>query len=200
MKKSQETKRCLIDSTKILLKQAKAITIKDICDNAEVNSAAVNYHFGDKEALISIAINEILDGLKAQITDKLSGALPSDEETLLMFLDLVYNFSVDNIGVLSYMFSFSDASGDNKFLDTFLRDTSFTAIVFQRIDGMSDTKNSPEANAAKFMALFSTFLMPMFCEYGMMKYGWHMELGKYSLQNSEFRKHYLIQLYKILKA
>jgi AcrR family transcriptional regulator len=200
MKKSLETKRRLIDTTKNLLKTASDITIKDICDAAIVNTAAVNYHFGDKETLISVAVNEILHDLKQCIYSRISDDFPSTEQALSTFIDLLYNFSVENVGVMGYLFSFSNTSADNKFLDAFLLDKEFTGIVFEKFGEIPNTSTNPAANIAKLMALFSTFLMPMFCQYGIVRYGLEKELGQYSTSNSQFKKAYVAQLMNILAS
>ena len=67
MKKSEETTKKILDAVTELLKTNDNITIKDICDKAYINIAAVNYHFGDKDTLINMAVQNIIDDLKKQI-------------------------------------------------------------------------------------------------------------------------------------
>ena len=61
---SQEIKRKLIENTKILIQKNATVTIKDISEASFVNIAAVNYHFGSKEKLMKIVIEEVLNELK----------------------------------------------------------------------------------------------------------------------------------------
>lgn len=73
MKKKDAIKRHLIDTTKLLLKEVyypDELTVRKLADEAHVAVGLVNYHFGSKEALMLIAINEIIDdSSKASIYD-----------------------------------------------------------------------------------------------------------------------------------
>ena len=80
MKKSETTSRKILDTVKELLKTRENITIKDICDKAYINIAAVNYHFGDKDTLINMAVSEIFAELKQQIEVMADNEFESTEQ------------------------------------------------------------------------------------------------------------------------
>ena len=58
----QSTKKRLIEAAGSLFadKGFKETTVRDICEQAGANVAAVNYHFGDKEKLYGEVINLII--------------------------------------------------------------------------------------------------------------------------------------------
>lgn len=62
----QSTRRRLIDAAGQLFAQKgfKETTVRDICDLADANVAAVNYHFGDKEKLYQEVVKYIINNMR----------------------------------------------------------------------------------------------------------------------------------------
>lgn len=63
MNKSDNTKNQLIQSVIELLKECNdisEITCRKITERAKINLSTINYHFGSKDELISIAVNKLI--------------------------------------------------------------------------------------------------------------------------------------------
>ena len=72
MRKSEYTKNAIIASALRLLRQNGKVTVKEISEDAGVNVAAINYHFTDKETLLSVVIRRLLADLKKIAENKKS--------------------------------------------------------------------------------------------------------------------------------
>ena len=135
--RSLEIKRKIVENTKILIQKNASVTIKDIAKASYVNIAAVNYHFGNKEKLLTIVINEVLTELKDNITaqvSKIENKL-SLEEALEVMITYIYNFSMENIGFLNYLFLTKEIQKESAglLIDSFMNDNEFTRFVFQKL-------------------------------------------------------------------
>ena len=193
MAKSEQTKRDLIRTTQELLKEGNLFTIKDIAQRAYVNIAAVNYHFGDKEHLISEAIHEILTELKTELKEKALCSEPhTTEETLAGFVDLIYEFAANNIGVVKYLL-LSQKEGE-EFFHLFFQDKDFTDIVFRKMEELTGISD-PSVIQAKYLILFNSFLFPLFYQVWLQQ----ERLTKLFLYNSGMRQAYLNEMLKLLK-
>lgn len=62
------------------------ITIRKIASQANVNVAAVNYHFGSKDAVINAALLEVTDELRRAF-EVLKGESGDDEQRLFVFIN-----------------------------------------------------------------------------------------------------------------
>ena len=137
MKKSETTSRKLLDTVKELLKTRENITIKDICDKAYINIAAVNYHFGDKDTLINMAVSEIFAELKQQIEVMADNEFESTEQALYTFADLCYNFAAEYSGAVKYMLTTATFEHGNSILQQFLQDKKFTDFVIEKFQQLN---------------------------------------------------------------
>lgn len=101
------TKETIINATKQVLKQKGNATIKDIADAAFVNIAAINYHFGSKDNLITIVISEMVKGLRDEVAKLIHKRVETkDDFDILMtnLVNVVFQFAEENIGIVSYSF------------------------------------------------------------------------------------------------
>ncbi len=67
MAKNNKTKTLIFQTALKLLRKNHNLTLKDISSSANVNIAAINYYFGDKENLIKDIITDQLHSLKLKL-------------------------------------------------------------------------------------------------------------------------------------
>lgn len=195
-----ETKQRILDTTLRLIKEKPNVTIKDITDASFVNVAAVNYHFGDKDKLINIVVENIIKGFKKEVFENIS-SIPQNQKpevTLAFMLDLLYEFAVENIGVLSYIFvNFSASrSTSNILIREFLEDNEFTALVLAIMKFQTGVVDE-NILYARYMLLFSSFCIPLFIEI-MNTFNKDTPLKLSWRNNKELKKHYIDELIKII--
>jgi len=196
---SEDIKRKLIENTKKLLQEKPSITIKDIAEASYVNIAAVNYHFGSKENLMRIVLNEIIDSLKQYITEELIH-IKNDktfEEKLEMMINFIYNFAIENVGLLNYLFLSNELQKESASLlvDQFFSDNQFTRMVYQSLSESIKTLNEKELQA-KYILLFSSFCIPLFIQISQTKLQGTMKIEVF--RDPEFRHNYIKSIMKIV--
>jgi AcrR family transcriptional regulator len=196
---SDDIKRKLIENTKKLLQEKASITIKDIADASFVNIAAVNYHFGSKESLMRIVLNEILENLKEYVTQELIHAKSQKtfEEKLEMMINYMYNFALENVGLLNYLFLSNELQKESSSLliDQFFADNQFTRVVYQSLAESTSTLNEKELRA-KYILLFSSFCIPLFIQISQTKLQGSMRIELF--KDPEFRQTYIKSIMKVL--
>lgn len=165
--KNNDIKRKIIDTTKVLLRENGYVTIKDIAERCYINIAAVNYHFGSKEKLIDVVVEEILNEVKTHITIAMNQVLNkvTTEEFLEEVVSYVYNFALDNAGILSYLFLTREQqmTSTNQLLETFFADSEFTKLVYENLQAKTQTGN-PKEVMAKYTMIFSSLAIPLFIQ------------------------------------
>ena len=67
--KNNKTKELIFNTTLELLRKNGSLILKDISETANVNIAAINYYYGDKENLIKEIISSELKKLKIKVTE-----------------------------------------------------------------------------------------------------------------------------------
>jgi AcrR family transcriptional regulator len=104
MNKTQNTKKRLISAacTIFAKKGFRDATVAEICEKAEANIAAVNYHFGDKESLYDAVWHHAFDLTSAAFP--IDGSLPENpqlEDYLYSYAFALMNriFSEDEAGL-----------------------------------------------------------------------------------------------------
>jgi len=196
---SEDIKRKLIENTKKLLQEKPSITIKDIADASYVNIAAVNYHFGSKENLMKIVLNEVIDSLKTYITDELIQIKDDKtfEEKLEMMINFIYNFAIENVGLLNYLFLSNELQKESSSLlvDQFFSDNPFTRLVYQSLSESIKTMDKKEIQA-KYILLFSSFCIPLFIQISQTKLQGSMRIEVF--RDPEFRQNYIKSIMKIV--
>ncbi|MFD1261048.1 TetR/AcrR family transcriptional regulator [Entomomonas asaccharolytica] len=113
-------------------------SLRSITAEAEVNLAAVNYHFGSKEGLIKAIFSRYLTQFCSELEKKLDyyeskqNATPSTEELLSIFMELIVSIKTHSSkGVVTFMRLFSNALLQKQlFLHEYM--TNDFGIVFYR--------------------------------------------------------------------
>ncbi|MFA6693131.1 MAG: TetR/AcrR family transcriptional regulator, partial [Acholeplasmataceae bacterium] len=156
---STNIKRKIIDQTKILMQTNTHITIKDIAEACFMNIAAVNYHFGSKENLLMTVMDEVVDDLKGDITKLINDHKKETpiESFIEIIITYIYNFAIDNIGILSYLFLTKEIQSESSsaLVKTFFSENEFTEMVYANLRDTLKTSNMKELTA-RYMILFSS--------------------------------------------
>ncbi len=197
--RSLEIKRKIIENTKMLIQKNASVTIKEIAEASYVNIAAVNYHFGSKEKLLTIVVNEVLTELKKHITievDKTTNKL-SVEQILEVMITYIYDFTVDNMGFLNYLFLTKEIQKESAglLIDSFMNDNEFTRFVLQKLTENKNIQNKKEA-FAKYIILFSSFSIPLFIQISQMKSNNPMKIETF--KDPEFRQYFIKNIMKMM--
>ena len=195
MDKSNETKRQIINATKELVKTKVNVTVKDICSKAYVNTAAINYHFGDKRNLMNIVLKEIIDEFKLYFIEEIEHDEGlSIDQTLEHIISIIYKFSMDHKGMIKFLFS-SEESGLNEdnigILQNFLfKDAFFDTIMSKLVKTTKDT----DINViyAKYVILLSSMCFPMIIDF--------TRQDKEVTLNKDLMKEYVRLIEKVLMA
>jgi AcrR family transcriptional regulator len=198
--RSEEIRRKMIETTKDLLKRQAQVTVKDIADQCYVNIAAVNYHFGSKEQLLSIVIEEVLEDLKTFITNEIIENAPNVSIDFLLerLMSYIYNFSLENLGVLSYLFLTREFQGEssNLLVEMFFKDNDFTRLIYQSLQTNMHISN-PKETLAKYMILFSSFSIPIFIQITQSKSN---KINIDTFKDPEFRQFYINNIIKLAQV
>ncbi|MGE4572158.1 MAG: TetR/AcrR family transcriptional regulator [Candidatus Izemoplasmatales bacterium] len=197
MQKNLDIKEKITKEAKRLLKTQGAFTIKEIADACFINIAAVNYHFGSKENLLNLVLQEIIDELKSLLTHAIDD-LPEDsnnENAIEFILNLTYSFAIENIGIINYLFLQNEYQGENShiLIKEFFSDSPFTRDIYKKIAESTNTQDF-ETLRVKYLVLFSSFAIPLFIQI----LGTKNKTDILSLKTPSFRKKYIHELIKIL--
>ncbi|MFW5838802.1 MAG: TetR/AcrR family transcriptional regulator [Bacillota bacterium] len=199
MEKKNGIKQKIIDTTKDLLKTQGQVTIKDIAETSYINIAAVNYHFGSKENLITIVLKDIIETLKAKVTEAIhrisKDASPID--TLTEMLDIIYTYAIDHIGIINYLFLQHQTQNTTSSLviQEFFKDSPFTHLVLSKLSEVTHIKDE-EVLKAKYMVLFSSFSIPLFIQV-LDEQSIHSNI--LSLKDPSFKDKYLKELIRLFQ-
>jgi TetR/AcrR family transcriptional regulator, regulator of cefoperazone and chloramphenicol sensitivity len=197
---SEEIKRKLIENTKVLIQQNANVTIKDIAEASFVNIAAVNYHFGNKAQLLTAVINEVLSDLKNTLKTVILDHLDESpiEEKLEELISFIYNFSLENIGILNYLFLSKDIQSEssNLLIESFFSDNEFTRYVYEQLGKRMNIRHTSES-FAKYIILFSAFSIPLFIQIAQMKTANGMKIETF--KDPEFRQYFIRNLMKMVQ-
>ena len=194
-----DIKRKIIDTTKKLMKDKTNITIKDIAEASYINIASVNYHFGSKENLLMIVMNEVVDTLKKDILNYID--MYQKDTKLEVFLEkiitYIYNYALENIGVLNYLFLTKELQNQssNQLIKTFFTENEFTQAIYSNLKESLKTDNKKEI-FARYMMMFSAFSIPLFIQLSEV----NQQLGTKieTFKDPEFREFYIKQLVKMV--
>lgn len=82
------------------------ITVREICKRANVGLGLVNYHFGNKDRLIELCIERIINGIVEQFRamgDTAAGTTPFEKLEYLGELTLTFLFEHDAVSKISML-------------------------------------------------------------------------------------------------
>ncbi|MFA5470657.1 MAG: TetR/AcrR family transcriptional regulator [Acholeplasmataceae bacterium] len=198
--KTQDIKRKIIDTTKVLMQTNTHITIKDIADACFMNIAAVNYHFGSKENLLLTVMDEVVETLKGEIVDFINNQKNDTpiESFLESIVTYIYNYAIENIGILNYLFLTKELQSEssNALVKTFFTENKFTNMVYDNLKDVLKTDNKKELGA-RYMILFSSFAIPLFIQLSEVNQKSNTPIDTF--KDPEFRKFYIKQLVKMVE-
>ena len=200
MKKADENRKRIIETTKHLMNQQVHVTIKDIAEACYLNIAAVNYYFGSKDRLFSMVMEETVEEFK-QILSITIEALPKDEPMEKVFetmLDFIYQFAIDHLGIVRRMFLEFDAQAEssNIIVDTFFLKSEFTEKILDHISASTNIQDR-DILYARYMLLFSSFAIPLFIQ--LLQENKKTSQSVMALRDPDFRHTYIRELLRIIQ-
>ena len=108
-----DSKELLIQVTTELINEkgehVDEITVREICKRADVGLGLVNYHFGNKERLIEVCVERMVNGIVdsfRSIREKTCGLTPFEKLTYLGNMTLTFlfeHYAISRISILSDM-------------------------------------------------------------------------------------------------
>ncbi len=199
MGKDPAIKRLMIAETRKLIEEKGHVTIKDISERCYVNIASVNYYFGSKDNLMFIVLTEVLTEIKERIIKLVSDNEEKDIESFLeRVIGYIYNFAVDNVGLLRYFFLSADMKEGQlyEFVRSFFLDPEFIAIVYKSLGDYLDTDDM-KLLQVKYLIIFSSFFMPLFIQIIQPNVDESAQMATF--KDPVFKKYFTKQIIKILK-
>ncbi len=163
MKTKGDTKRLLIDATKDILCEKGSFTVKDITERAFTNVAAINYHFGDKNNLIRIAIGELIDGVKSDIINTFDREFTDNTVALDSVFDFLLEFYSHYKGAVKYILMFNDEEAESRYIERFFFDEKFNEIIINRIAEIS-LETDRDKIFYQYAIALSAFMIPLMLE------------------------------------
>lgn len=108
-----DSKELLIQVTTELINEkgehVDEITVREICKRADVGLGLVNYHFGNKDRLIEVCVERMVNGIVdsfRSIREKTCGLTPFEKLTYLGNMTLTFlfeHYAISRISILSDM-------------------------------------------------------------------------------------------------
>ncbi len=198
MAKDPQIKKLMIEETRKILEEKGNVTIKDIAERCYVNIASVNYYFGSKENLIFLVLSEVLNEIKQNIFKLVEQKKGEDVEVFLQeVITVIYNFSVEHVGILRYLFM-ADGMKEGQlfeFVRSFFLDPEFVSMVYTNLGKQLNTDDQ-KLLQVKYVIIFSSFFMPLFIQ--IIQPTSHDEEQIEMFRDPDFKNRFIEQLLKIL--
>ncbi|MEG1613024.1 MAG: TetR/AcrR family transcriptional regulator [Clostridia bacterium] len=201
MKKTDLTKKTIIDSTIKILRKNGNVTVKEIAADANVNIAAINYHFNDKQNLIVIVVRRLLTEFKATMDEFLNTSVSTSAEIyseIKGFLDTFYQFAFENIGIIKYILIPNNndilESCSRLFMSQFSIDSEFTHKIVSKL-GEINTQHTSEQLKVKYVFLFSAFAFPLIFQLNLKDFD---NKSLFQISEGAIRDIYIEQLTKVI--
>lgn len=192
----KDIKEAIISAARKLIKEQGSFSIKELTEATNTNIASVNYHFGSKDNLSRILINDLIINLREVLSFYIFEVAPA--VSLEIFIDqiinILYDYTVDNAMLLRYLFVTLEGQKDtiNELLSLFFSDNDFTKAIYKQLGAVINSTN-PKEIAARYMIFFVSGIVPMLLE--LIK---GREESIASLKDPEFKKFYLEGMRKLL--
>lgn len=192
----EHIKDVILAKARELVKEHGGFTIKELTDATHVNIAAVNYHFGSKDNLTKVIIDDVIYDLKAVLTFymyKLEQGMKVDD-FLKEIVSGIYDFTVENAGLLKYLFYSFDKEQltTSELINAFFSDNEFTKMVYHHVAKLVDSDN-PKEILARYTIFFATGAAPMLLQLMQGKKGLSA-----TFNDEEFKNYYVEQMMKLL--
>lgn len=199
MNKNNKTKDLIFETAVSLLQENGNLILKNISDKANVNIAAINYYYGDKDTLLREIITYELNILKQNLSvylDSYTTHNENPEDSLCKILTYLYDFSIENLGILKFIFNSNNKQITEEAIYLYIHeitlDTEFMDKVMIYINNISPfyTMNKYKI---KYTQLLSTFAFPLVVELDLLK----IDIAYFtSIKDTKFREQYIKQLCK----
>ncbi len=192
----KDVKATIIKAARDLIKEQGSFTIKELTAATNTNIASVNYHFGSKENLSRIIIEDLIVNLKKVLSFYIFEVAPIvDVETFIdQIINILYDYTVENAQMFRYLFITLDSQKDaaREILEAFFSNNDFTNAIYKQLSVVIGSPN-PKEIAARYMIFFVSGVVPMLLELIQGK-----KEGIASFKDEEFKKFYLQGMRKLL--
>lgn len=191
-----DIKTLIITKAKELIMDQGGFTIKELTDATHVNIAAVNYHFGSKDNLTKMIIQDLIGDLRKVLSYYIFRLERGIEIEVFIreLVNILYDFTVENAALLRYLFVSIDSQQltSNELISAFFSENDFTTVAYGHLANLIGSEN-PKEIAARYMIFFASGAAPMIFEL--------MQGKKESIatfQDEEFKTYYIQQMIKLL--
>ena len=199
MSKNNKTKDLIFNTAVKLLQTNGNLILKNISDEANVNIAAINYYYGDKDTLIKEIISYQLNILKTRVSDLLdtfNAYKKNPEESMCNILTYLYDFCIENLGIIKFIFGVNNKQITEEAIYLYIHeitlDTDFMDKVMIYINTISPFYTMSKYKI-KYTQLLSTFAFPLIVELDLLK----IDIAYFtSIKDTKFREQYIQQLCK----
>ncbi|NCC67446.1 MAG: TetR family transcriptional regulator [Clostridia bacterium] len=188
-----DARQNLINAARQLLIDGKPFTVKDITARAYTNVAAINYYFGDKNTLINLVLNELVEGYRKTIVETLRQEYSSPAECIEAFLTLVGEMYSENTGVIKYLVT-ADTGSKAKIIQSILFDEELTRLVSDKMSQMTGECRQ-EVQICNYLICVSSFILPLLLEVQNENGNFGVALS--ALQGEHMRRVFVSQLMKL---
>ncbi len=188
-----DARQNLISAARELLIGGKPFTVKDITARAYTNVAAINYYFGDKNTLINLVLNELVEGYRKTIVDTLRLEYASSAECIETFLTLVGEMYSENTGVIKYLVT-TDTGSKANIIQSILFDEELMGLVGEKMKQMTGECRQ-EVQICNYLICVSSFILPLLLEVQNESGNFGVALS--ALQGEHMRRVFVSQLMKL---
>lgn len=198
MKKSDEARQRIMNATIELLSKQGGATVKEISTLSNVNVAAINYYFGDKQSLYNKVILYVIDDLKEKIERRLDHPSSDLKKDVSDIINDIYDWTHQYIGVLQYLMTTRKVGNkDDILLNILLFDKLFTQKIFDVLEELTGIKDK-ETLYIKYLVIFSSIAFPMMIEVTVTPEILEGNGSNTSLSKESFKKKYIDELIKVI--
>lgn len=191
-----DIKDLILGKARALVEENGSFTIKELTEATHVNIAAVNYHFGSKENLNRVIIQDVIADFKRVLSlyiFRLKKGVPINT-FIPELVNVLFDFTTKNAGLIKYLFITMESQQftADEMMSAFFSDNEFTATVYEALGRLINSDN-PKEIAARYTVFFSAAIAPMVFQITQGLKG-----SKEAFNDQEFKEYYLEQMIRIL--